>query len=54
MGLMMWLMGKGMGKKPSAAQPRTDPSVEQLREEHRRLASEIDRLEGQPASSGRG
>ncbi len=53
MGLMMWFMAKGMPKEPAAEQPRaaSDPrvgsSVEQLREEHRRLGEELERLDGQ-------
>jgi len=45
MGLMMWVMGKGMRPgvgKPAAAEP---PSVEQLREEHRRLGAQIEQIE---------
>lgn len=49
MGLTMWFMGKGMRKEPSAAQPPVRASVEQLREEHHRLGTEIGRLEGQQA-----
>ena len=54
MGLMMWFMAKGMRKDsaatpavaaPSAAQPPVNASVEQLREEHQRLATEIEHLE---------
>jgi hypothetical protein len=43
MGLMMWFMGRGMasGRK----EPKTPPSLETLREEHRRLGSDIERLE---------
>ncbi len=47
MGLMMWFMAKGMKRhsEPDApARGRSD--VETLREEHARLGSEIDRLEG--------
>ena len=55
MGLMMWFMAKGMHKDsaagpvaaPSPAQPPVNASVEQLREEHQRLALEIERLEDQ-------
>lgn len=47
MGLMMWFMAKGTkrqrGGENIAAQPR---SLEQLREEQRRLDAEIDRIEG--------
>jgi hypothetical protein len=49
MGLMMWFMATGNRKEPSAAQPPGNSSVEQLREEHSRLATEIERLEGQQA-----
>lgn len=56
MGLMMWFMAKDMRKGPSAAhvvsapssaQAPVDAGVEQLREEHQRLAAEIERLEAQ-------
>ncbi len=56
MGLMMWFMAKGMRKDPSATQPVAAPqppvnaSVEQLREEHLRLATEIERLEDQQSN----
>jgi flagellar basal body-associated protein FliL len=59
MGLMMWFMAKGMrkdssaaqpGAAPSAAQPPVNASVEQLREEHQRLALEIERLENQQSN----
>ncbi len=47
MGLMMWFMAKGMRNEPShGTGPGTTP-VEHLREEHRRLGAEIDRLESQ-------
>lgn len=46
MGLMMWFMAKGMRKGPAAAQPDRAPSVEQLREEHRRLGAELERVDG--------
>ena len=49
MGVMMWFMAKGNRKEPSAAQRPVNSSVEQLREEHSRLATEIERLEGQQA-----
>ena len=49
MGLMMWFMAKGNRKQPTAAQPAVNSSVEQLREEHRRIATEIERLEDQRA-----
>ena len=54
MGLMMWFMSKGMGgkKDEQTAAPR---SVEQLREEQRRLNQEMNRLEERelPVSGGR-
>ncbi len=49
MGLMMWFVATGNRKEPSAAQPPGNSSVEQLREAHSRLATEIERLEGQQA-----
>ena len=49
MGLMMWFMAKGISKDPAAEQPPVAGSVEQLREEHRRLGAELERLDGQPA-----
>ena len=42
MGLMMWFMARGTRKEPRA--PR-GASVEQLREEHRRLGAELERVE---------
>ena len=45
MGLMMWFMAKGMRKEPAAAQRADTASVEQLREEHRRLGAELERVE---------
>lgn len=47
MGLMMWFMGKGMRKGAKDA----PSSVEELREEHRRLGAEIERLEDDPPRS---
>jgi hypothetical protein len=47
MGLCMWLMARGMRRGNSKAQEETPASIEQLREEQRRLGSEIDRLEHQ-------
>ncbi len=47
MGLMMWFMAKGTRREPAAGRPAMGSSVEQLREEHRRLATEIERLENQ-------
>ena len=45
MGVMMWLMGKGMRKGGGADPERPGPSLEALREEHRRLGELIDRVE---------
>ena len=45
MGLCMWLMARGMRRRSSEAPSDVPPSIEQLREEQRRLESEIDRLE---------
>lgn len=46
MGGMMWFMAKGMRNDRSADQPERAVSVEQLREEHRRLGAELERVEG--------
>lgn len=46
MGGMMWFMAKGMRKDRPAKQPERAVSVEQLREEHRRLGAELERVEG--------
>jgi hypothetical protein len=52
MGAMMWFMGKGMrGKAPEADTPPA--SVEDLRDEHRRLGAEIERLESASGDNGR-
>ena len=42
MGLMMWFMSKGMGRRDPAA---SAVGVEDLRAEHQRLGAEIQRLE---------
>ncbi len=49
MGAMMWFMARGMKSKKEEPSPA---SVETLREEHRRLGDEIERVEGsaQPLS----
>ena len=53
MGAMMWMMTRGTKRGQSAERPHepdvgSEPaSLELLREEHRRLGEEIDRLEGQ-------
>lgn len=46
MGGMMWFMAKGMRNDRPADQPERPVSVEQLREEHRRLGAELERVEG--------
>lgn len=43
MGLMMWFMARGM--RPKNDQTVTPASLETLREEHRRLGDEIERLQ---------
>ena len=46
MGLMMWFMAKG-----TRSGGRTGPSdIDDLRDEHRRLGEQIERLEGRSAS----
>jgi flagellar basal body-associated protein FliL len=54
MGLMMWFMAKGMRKDEAPQQPRVGASAEQLREEHRRLGAEIERVDGRPADTAVG
>jgi hypothetical protein len=44
MGLMMWVMAKG-GRRGTNGRSDKEPSLEQLRAEHRRLGSEIERLQ---------
>lgn len=46
MGGMMWFMAKGMRNERPGVQPERAVSVEQLREEHRRLGAELERVEG--------
>ena len=46
MGGMMWFMAKGMRNDRPADQPERPVSVEQLREGHRRLGDELERIEG--------
>ena len=40
---MMWFMGRGSKQKDQ----RVPVSVEQMREEHARLAAELERIDGQ-------
>ncbi len=47
MGLMMWFMAKGMRNDSSRSEGPSTTPVGHLREEHRRLGAEIDRLESQ-------
>lgn len=42
MGAMMWFMSKGMRRDQTQS---VSPSLEGLREEHRRLGAEIDAIE---------
>jgi hypothetical protein len=50
MGAMMWFMARGMGR--NREQATTSPSLDTLREEHRRHASEIERLEHDGTPTG--
>jgi hypothetical protein len=52
MGAMMWFTGKGMRKREPNADVRST-SVEDLRDEHRRLGAEIERLESGSGENGR-
>ncbi len=45
MGAMMWFMARGMKNKKDES---SEPSVDGLREEHRRLGTEIERMEEAP------
>ncbi len=48
MGLMMWFMARGMGggkNEPAATAKQEGTTVEELRAEQQRLASEVERLE---------
>ncbi|MDP8942973.1 MAG: hypothetical protein M3N16_02460 [Actinomycetota bacterium] len=47
MGLMMWLMGKGMMGGRGERDGDRPASAEELRREHSRIAAEIDRLESE-------
>jgi hypothetical protein len=50
MGAMMWFMARGMRRKPD--DPAAPRSIEELREEHRRLGREIERHEDDPKLTG--
>jgi hypothetical protein len=52
MGAMMWFMGKGMRTREPRADLRAG-SAEDLREEHRRLGAEIERLESDSGEHSR-
>lgn len=43
---MMWLMGKGMSSGRSDKDDREAAPIDELRSEQKRLAAEIERLEG--------
>jgi tRNA(Arg) A34 adenosine deaminase TadA len=45
MGACMWLMARGMKRGREEPETEAVPSIDQLRREQRRLASEIERLE---------
>ena len=44
MGAMMWGMGRGI-RKPTRDASTVSPSIETLREEHRRLGEQIDSMD---------
>jgi hypothetical protein len=44
MGLMMWFMAKGKGRRKEPSAPESS-NVEALREEHRRLGERIEQLD---------
>jgi hypothetical protein len=50
MGAMMWFMAKGT-RKGERADGEAAGSLDELRDEHRRLGAEIDRLEEDPTRS---
>jgi hypothetical protein len=52
MGAMMWFMGKGMRTKKPPTDTRS-ASVDDLRQEHRRLGAKIERLESGVGENGR-
>lgn len=47
MGLMMWMMARGSKRQSADRAPDADrsPSLEVLKEEHKRLGDQIERLE---------
>ena len=50
MGAMMWFMSKGMRRDQGAS---VAPSLEGLRDEHRRLGAEIDAIESADGAARR-
>ena len=50
MGAMMWFMSKGMRRDQTRS---VSPSLEGLREEHRRLGAEIDAVESADGAAQR-
>jgi len=58
MGVMMWMMGRGARREPPPSRLAPDHdappvSLEALREEHRRLGDEIERLHSGRPNGGR-
>jgi hypothetical protein len=45
MGVMMWVMGKGMRGGADKSPPSQTPTVAQLREEHGRLGAQLEQME---------
>ena len=50
MGACMWLMARGMKRGRTESGTEAPPSIDQLRQEQRRLESEIERLEREHVS----
>jgi hypothetical protein len=45
MGVMMWLMARGMRERGSHDETQDSASLDALRDEHRRLGEQIERIE---------
>jgi hypothetical protein len=45
MGVMMWLMARGMRERGGPDDAQEPASLEALRDEHRRLSEQIERIE---------